>query len=201
MWKMADAGIPWGDIDYLQRGNVRQRAAFHALESLNVFQILGNYRPVLVGTIPIDVDITGSDLDVICEACDLDAFERACRQFEGYQCFRIKRKQIKGVPSVVANLFHSGFRVQIFGQPQPVTEQHAYRHMLVEARLLEFGGERARAEIRRLKQEGCRTEPAFACYFNLEGNPFEVLLALSHLDEPALRARLGAEKGRHQEEA
>ncbi|MFQ5796001.1 MAG: DUF4269 domain-containing protein, partial [Candidatus Bipolaricaulia bacterium] len=67
-------------------------------------------------------------------------------------------------------------------------DQNAYRHMAVEARLLAIGGEQARQEIRRLKRTGLKTEPAFACYFNLEGDPYQVLLQLATLSDDELRA-------------
>jgi len=183
--------IAWQDIAYLQDGNERQRATYRALQSLQVFSILRAYTPVLVGTIPIGIDVQASDLDIVCEALDLDAFERRVRAAFGQQeGFRVRRKLIKGVPSVVAKLLHDGLQVEIFGQPQPVTEQHAYRHMVVEARLLAIGGEETRQEIRHLKRCGLKTEPAFARYFQLSGDPFDVLLELSWLDEDELRDRV-----------
>jgi hypothetical protein len=187
-------GIPWQAITYLQVGNKRQRKAYRALESLKVFGVLHDYSPVLVGTLPIAVDVKDSDLDIICEAHDLGFFEgHLSREFGLQDDFRIKKKRIKGVPSVVASFCFAGFRFEIFGQPQPVLEQHAYRHMVVEARLLAIGGEEARREIQRLKRAGLKTEPAFAQYFKLEGDPFEVLLEMSHLDEDELRHRVQAQ--------
>ena len=50
--------------------------------------------------------------------------------------------------------------------------------MVVEARLLELGGDPARQAIRRLKQSGLKTEPAFARYFQLEGDAYQVDLRL-----------------------
>ena len=186
----------WQDISYLREGNARQQAAYRALESLGIMRILRAYSPLLVGTIPIGIDVQTSDLDVVCEARDLVAFERRVSEAFGQRVgFRIRRKSIKGVPSVVANLLHRGFEVEIFGQPQPVTEQHAYRHMVVEARLLAIGGEEARREIRRLKGAGLKTEPAFARYFGLTEDPFEALLELSRLGEVELRDRVwGAQR-------
>lgn len=180
--------IPWQDISYLRDGNERQRRAFRALHSLDILHILGEHTPVLVGTIPIAIDVEDSDLDVVCEAQDLVTFEdRVTRSFGGHDEFRIGTKLVKGVPSVVASFNHAGFRIEVFGQPQPVTEQHAYRHMVVEARLLVLGGEAARREVQRLKRAGLKTEPAFASYFHLTGDPYEVLLKLSRLSEDGLR--------------
>jgi hypothetical protein len=180
--------IPWQDISYLRYGNARQRKAFSALRSLDVLRILREHTPVLVGTIPIAIDVEDSDLDIACEAQDLTNFEdRVTQSFGQNEEFRIGKKLIKGMPSVVASFYHAGFRIEVFGQPQPVMEQHAYRHMMVEARLLALGGEAARQGIQRLKRAGLKTEPAFASYFHLTGDPYEVLLKLSRLSEDGLR--------------
>jgi len=182
--------IPWGDIAYLLDGNARQRRAYRVLRDLGILNVLRDYTPVLVGTIPIAIDVEESDLDVICEAHDLSAFaEQVTRAFGGREGFRIKRKLINDLPTVVAD-FDGEFPIEIFGQPRPVTEQHAYRHMVVEGRLLAIGGERARREIQRLKRDGLKTEPAFARYFNLQGDPFEVLLQLSRLSAGELKSKV-----------
>jgi len=94
---------------------------------------------------------------------------------------------IKGVPTVFARFVFSGLPIEIFGQPRPVPEQNAYRHLVVEARLLAIAGGRARREIRQMKRFGIKTEPAFACYFNLEGDPYEALLDLAPLGDDDLR--------------
>lgn len=80
--------------------------------------------------------------------------------------------------------------VQIFAQPRPVIEQNAYRHMVVEARLLEIGSARAREAVRALNKAGLKTEPAFARYFHLEGDPYATLLELERLNADELRRRL-----------
>lgn len=180
--------IPWQDIAYLAHGNERQRKAHRTLENLQVLHILRDYTPVLVGTIPIAIDVAGSDLDIVCEVHDLAAFEQLVTQaFGRQQGFRLKRKRVNDLPTIVAN-FEAGFPIEIFAQPRPVAEQNAYRHMAVQARLLALGGEKARQEIQGLKRTGLKTEPAFTRYFNIQGDPFEALLELSRLDEKELQA-------------
>ena len=58
--------------------------------------------------------------------------------------------------------------------------------MIVEKKLLEISGESARKQIIKLKKLGLKTEPAFAKYFNLKGDPFDELLKLSRLNEKEL---------------
>ena len=187
----------WTDISYLARGNVRQQHAYRALEALDIFTLLRAYNPILTGTFPIGIDIEQSDLDIICEAGRLGAeneakglaaFEDIVREAYG-ECsdFRIERTVVKDIPTVFARFVFDGLPMEIFGQPQPVSEQNAYRHLVVEARLLGIGGNRARREIRKLKRNGLKTEPAFARYFHLEGDPYEVLLRISRLEDDELR--------------
>jgi len=58
--------------------------------------------------------------------------------------------------------------------------------MIVEKKLLEISGESARKQIIKLKKLGLKTEPAFAKYFNLKGDPFDELLKSSRLNEKEL---------------
>lgn len=180
-------GFPWQDVSYLLDGNERQQRAYYALKDLRVFDVLLDHTPVLVGTIPIGVDVEDSDLDMVCYAPDLDHFSHLLvTAFGRSDGFRIKEKPIKRIPSVVASFRHAGFRVEVFGQPVEVTEQHAYLHMVVEHRLLTIGGRVARDGIRELKRDGVKTEPAFARYFGLSGDPYERLLELSRHELPEL---------------
>lgn len=169
----------WQDIPYLSEGNERQQAAYRALHALQLFEKLADFTPLLVGTIPLDVDIPDSDLDILCEAHDLMAFAQRVREnFGEREGFRVKEKVVNGLPTLIVNFTHEGFPIEIFAQPRPVSEQNGYRHLLAEARLLEMGGEPSREAIRQLKQNGLKTEPAFARYFGLEGDPYEALLQL-----------------------
>ncbi|MDQ3930916.1 MAG: DUF4269 domain-containing protein [Chloroflexota bacterium] len=182
----------WHDLTYLVLGSEVQRWAAAVLQNLGIFSTLAEYKPVLAGTIPLDIAVDSSDLDITCEVYDLEQFaELLSASYAHLSGFRIRQKGVRGVMSVVASFEFEGLPVDVFGQPQPVSEQYAYRHMDVEARLLEMGGPEAREEIRRLKREGLKTEPAFAHYFNLPGDPYEVLLSLSMLGDEALRRVVG----------
>jgi len=52
--------------------------------------------------------------------------------------------------------------------------------------ICEISGESARKKIIKLKKSGLKTEPAFAKYFNLKGDPFDELLKLSRLNKEKL---------------
>ncbi len=184
-------GQEWFDIMYLRSGNPRQQAAWQTLTELAIFAHLARFTPVLTGTVPIDLDLPGSDLDIICQAGALDLFERVVQEKWGDRPdFGCKRRVWQGRPSVVATFDGGAFPIQLFAQDRPVTQQNAFRHMVIEDRLLNLGGEDARSAIMGLRRAGMKTEPAFARYFGLTGDPYAELLRLSWLDDAALHAFL-----------
>ena len=68
--------INWRNINYLKTGNSRQKKSFKLLSELNILKTLEKFDPILVGTIPIAIDIETSDLDIICEVYDFEEFEQ-----------------------------------------------------------------------------------------------------------------------------
>lgn len=166
-------------LHYLQDGNERQRRAFSVIEKYQLFSILEAYDPILVGTIPIGVDIESSDLDILCCWKNREAFlEDLIEHFSLHDNFRLKATSIRGRDTVIVNINLEEFPIEIFGQDRPTREQEGYRHMVVEHKLLMERGEEFRQEIIRLKREGMKTEPAFAKALNIVGDPYEELLKL-----------------------
>ena len=180
----------WRDPTYLKTGAPRQISAYYTLQCLGVFETLKKFDPVLVGTIPIDIDIPGSDLDIICHAADMDAFQYAVQcAYKKMPDFLLRRNFIEGVTSIVARFAFNEFQIEIFGQALPIEEQRAYRHMIIEARLLDLFGDRARSNIRKIKLSGLKTEPAFGRHFRLVGDPYKALLELEDLSDNDLLMR------------
>jgi len=171
----------WRDIHYLLEGDERQRQAYAVLEELNLFSLLRAYNPVLAGTIPIGIYLPSSDLDVICYASQLQQFARVVQAHYGrYPSFRSKEKLVRGEPSVVACFEHGGFGIELFAQAIPTEQQFAFRHMVVEDRLLQQHGPAFRQQVIHLKQQGYKTEPAFAHLLGLTGDPYLQLLELEN---------------------
>jgi hypothetical protein len=174
----------WDDLTYLNRGSDRQRDAFRVLIELDLFSILAEFDPVLAGTYPLGIETAESDLDILCHAEDLARFSQVVETVYGDEnAFTLRQREKNDLPSIICN-FHVGkLPIELFAQPRPTEEQHAYLHMVAEARLLREGGEEALLAIRDLKLEGMKTEPAFGQYFCLEDDPYEALLKLA--DAPA----------------
>lgn len=184
----------WRDLSYLKAGTESQRRAWSTLRRLGLPERLERFDPVLTGTFPLALDIPGSDLDLICEVHNLDGFKSEVeRLFSGMADFEYHISLHQSLPSAVCNFVAGdgdGLPVQLFGQACPTERQNAYRHMVMEARLLELGGPAAAEAIRAMKLAGVKTEPAFAAYFGLSGNPYQALLDLEGLSDSELKHRL-----------
>lgn len=164
-------------IDYLKNGNERQKAAYQCLTRNQIFEKLKDFDPILTGTIPINIDIPSSDLDVICFYPNkVDFVNRVIANFGQKKDFQLKNTIINDNETVIANFWMDGFEVEIFWQNIPTTAQNAYKHMIIEYQILTKMGEDFRLKIIELKKDGYKTEPAFAKLLNLEGDPYISLM-------------------------
>ncbi len=167
------------DPSYLKEGSPIQRLAWKTLQKLELFKKLEAFEPVLTGTIPIDIAISSSDLDIICYCLDHETFIEVCTAyFSEEEKFKVRKKKIRGAETVVVKFKTPSFPIEIFAQSIPSIQQYAYRHMLIEHHLLEKNDDTFRAQIIAAKKSGLNTEAAFAFQLNIPGDPFEGLLML-----------------------
>lgn len=171
--------IDFTHIEYLKTGNDRQRKAYSVLVELSLFKDLDTYSPILTGTIPIGIDIPSSDLDIICQCSDHEAFTNEITTLYAQKDqFQIRTNTINELISTIASFRVDGFEIEIFGQDCPTVQQNAYKHMMVEHAILNKKGDPFREEIIQLKKSGLKTEPAFVQLLGLDGNPYEALLKM-----------------------
>ena len=159
------------DLTYLSKGSAVQQTGLRAIIDSGIMNSLKEFSPVVVGTLPIDLFTSDSDIDIICCYSDITEFES---KLDGSS-----RIDLNGIKSVISNFDFNGFKFEIVGQPIPVTDQLAYRHLVVEWKILEERGDGFRQEIINLKESGIKTEPAFAQLLDLPGDPYEALLDYS----------------------
>ena len=169
--------IDFENIEYLKFGNKKQQLAHDLLTKKQIFKILQEFDPILVGTIPIDIDIDNSDLDIICFSSDQNQFKNLIKShFGAEEGFQIRESQKQGSQVVISRFFINKLEIEIFGQNIPTKEQYAYRHMIIEYKLLQQHGESFRKKIVDFKKQGYKTEPAFAKVLGLYGDPYIELL-------------------------
>lgn len=144
----------------------------------------------ITGTLPLGVDVPGSDIDIIVQADDLGSFaEMLCVRLGGFEDLSV-RQWIARTPCVVAGFSFAGWAFEIFVDRLAVKDQVAVRHFEVEKRLLDLGGDAMRTAVMRHRAKGMKTEPAFATVLALVGDPYRALLELEGLDDAALEALL-----------
>lgn len=167
------------ELHDLKSGTTLQQEVYRLLRRHRFMEILHSYQPILVGTVPLDIQVPGSDLDLICEVHDFETFRKESdTHFAHYAGYMVHEREVDGVPRIKVNFHCEHWPIELFGQPVPTAQQNGYRHMCIEARLLSLFGESFKQTIIQLKQNGLKTEPAFAKVLHLEGDPYDELLKL-----------------------
>lgn len=169
--------IDFEKIDYLKDGSERQKSAYQNLTKYRILEKLADFNPILAGTIPINIDIPESDLDIIYHWTNKIEFINLLKKFFSKELnFSLKEVKILNEETVITNFRIDNFEIEIFGQNIPCKFQNAFKHMLIEYQILQEKGEEFRQKVIELKMQGIKTEPAFAKLLNLIGDPYISLL-------------------------
>jgi hypothetical protein len=161
-----------------------------ALRLSGALAALAGFDPHVVGTPPLGLDLPASDIDILCHAPDPADFATALwHAFQDQEAFSLRR-WIGSDRPVIASFRAHGWPFEVFGQARPVREQDGWRHFLVERRLLALGGPVFRGALKRPREAGTKTEPAFASVLGLAGDPYRALLELAEESDACLAARL-----------
>ncbi|MRN55396.1 DUF4269 domain-containing protein [Paenibacillus monticola] len=177
----------WRNLAYLLRGSTVQKEVYDLLLQLDIMNVLAEYEPMLVGTVPLGLQVESSDLDIICEVYDQEKYTATVRRYFGkMDDFCIVTRMVNGMPRCKINFRAGRWPIELFAQPLGTGQQNGCLHMIVEAHILDLLGNEFREHIIDLKSGGMKTEPAFAHVLSLNGDPYEALLALGELELEAL---------------
>jgi hypothetical protein len=170
------------NLKYLQQGNERQRNAYRIIQQLELWETLRPYNPVLAGTIPIEIDIPESDLDILCCVNDFDSFSTIIEtRYVHLEDYTLENGLIRGTSFLAISFKFHSVPIEIFAQNKPTDEQDAFRHLLIEDHLLQENGKEFMQSVIDLKRNGIKTEPAFARLIGMKGDPYLELLKLEEL--------------------
>ena len=154
-------------------------------------QILKNFKshqPLIAGTFPLAVDIATSDVDVLLQAHDLESLENKLKESYGHcEGFEISKLEMDLLPTLICHFSFNQVPFEIFAQDRPSIAQSAYRHFLIEERLLKFGGDAFYQKILQARALGLKTELAFGEVMNLESDPYVTLLNLQKLPSGSIK--------------
>jgi len=160
-----------------------------ALQRTGVLMLLAPYDPHVAGTPPLGLDLPDSDIDIVCEVRDFDAFAALLTEHFGDRPdFAVHARP--DLDAMIVRFRAWDWPFEIFGQTLPVAQQHGWRHFVIERRLLDLGGPTLTQAIMTLRHRGLKTEPAFAALLGLTGDPYAALLELEGQDDAALHALL-----------
>lgn len=164
---------------YLKEGNKRQRELYRLLESYNILEQLEEFDPIVVGTIPIEIDIESSDVDIVLYAENSDTLITILKdRFSGWDAFQIISTEGEK-PVTVCNFILENTSFELYGTTIPTDQQPGYIHMVKECEILRREGSEFRQEVIELKRQGIKTEPAFCRLLGLTGeDPYQELLEL-----------------------
>jgi hypothetical protein len=189
----------WRNVNYLIHGTAVQKEVYNLLTELDIMHLLAEYNPILVGTIPLGIQVEGSDLDIICEVHSPAEFKAlVVRYFGAMDRFVSESRVVQGILRTKINFMAKGWPIELFGQPRRTELQNGYLHMIVEAEILAQMDDNFRERIIFLKTSGWKTEPAFTKALGLEGDPYEALLELEKLPRSVLHALCHSIKAREQ---
>lgn len=153
--------VDFRNIGYLRQGNARQQQAYALLTEHAVMETLKAFDPILVGSIPLNVGIETSDIDIICCWKSKNEFvEAVSNAFNTADCFSITEKNTDEGCIVRCQLAIHDFDIEIFGSRIPSDQQNAYKRMLAKYEIVERNGEDFRQGVVNLKRRGFKTGEA-----------------------------------------
>lgn len=166
--------------------DLKKRTMTESSEIKEILAILQDYTPIIIGTFPIGINISGSDIDIACYARDLKAIRKIVQHhFSDYSSFyeKINTKRY------AASFYVESIQIEIYAEPIPTKQQNGYRHMVIENRILKLLDASFRNAIINLKEKGYKTEPAFGKLLKMK-EPYTELLLFERLDDKELKEHL-----------
>ena len=172
--------------DRYQWTDTKMTKALDSFHRSGLDKILASWTPILAGTIPIGISVPGSDLDVICASKSPKDVPDCILKYKDKLHPDLKIKSVrypdKNFKTSLIEMSFEGLPVEVYVDTKPTDQQNAFRHMLIEALLLELRQD-LRAEVIRLKKQGIKTEPSFGIALGLcdkgrENESYQILLDL-----------------------
>lgn len=190
--KLRDCAVKFHHLSLESVIRLERNEKIHgSLMRSKVLNALASYNPLIAGTFPLGLEDAGSDLDILVETHNFDAFSTEISSKLGsFTDFKSYKMKIQGIETLVANFSFEGVPYEVFAQPIPAVAQKAYRHFHAEERLLHLGGRSLQESVLKRKIGGLKTEPAFAEVLRLNGDPYESLLEFQQLSEQEIIKRL-----------
>lgn len=168
------------------------RSIFNNLKKLNILKDFKKHKALVAGTFPLGLNVADSDIDILLTSEDLKyTLSELKSKYGSYDEFKYEYVEAQSLDSLVVNFKFEGIEYEVFVQETSSVQQWAYKHFLIEERLLKYGGSPFKEKVLKLRQQGFKTEAAFCEALNIKyTNPFDSLLELFYFSEETLNAYL-----------
>ncbi|WP_167881155.1 DUF4269 domain-containing protein [Leptospira gomenensis] len=174
--------------NFLKNGNLKQRKIWEEIKRHSIFDSISKYGPVFAGTVPLEIDIDESDVDILCSYKDSEEFKLELgTSFSRFYDFEIEEKNFQNLATIITRFRIENFKYEIFAQPIPVESQMGFVHMIVEHRILTFAVPEFGEKIKDLKLRGRTTEQAFCDLLRIDEDPYEYLFELRTWSDPEIK--------------
>lgn len=161
---------------------------FKALTASMILKSFKQYTPFVAGTFPLGLQVENSDLDILMCAQNIDQLSDELKERYGhFSHYKAQRVFVDELDSLIVNFSFEQVSFEVFAQNKPVAFQKAFTHFQIEERLLKMGGDEFQKAVITQRQEGLKTEPAFAQVLGLKSDPFNELLILQKATNEKLR--------------
>lgn len=155
---------------------------WNAISDSQILKHFKSLHPLIAGTFPLSVNLSTSDVDVLLHSDNLASMEKNLKELYSNQPdFEITKSEVDGLPTLICQFCWDQVPFEVFAQNRHPVEQKAYRHFLVEERLLKLGGDDFFQKILSARADGLKTELAFGKVLDLQNDPYEELLTLQQL--------------------
>ncbi len=144
----------------------KHKKAFKFLSKLSLFK---EFYPLVSGTIPLGIDVEGSDLDILMECRSFNHLASEIKQVFPQAIVKVEKKHL------VARFNFEGLPIEIYAEDKCPLKQTAHKHLRIENRIIKLLGEEFKNKVIELKKKGVKTEPAFGILLELD-EPYEDLL-------------------------
>jgi len=161
---------------FLDLNKELHREIYHLID--DVMKPFYKYQPTIVGTYPIDIQVEGSDIDIILMVKNYEDYIEELSRFSHEKSFSIEVKDI-----VVCQFEISNYKIELYASHEPIETLNSYRHLAIEKRVLDLLGEPFKEEVVSLKSKGLKTEPAFCVLLGLYGNSYDALLKVEGMTD------------------
>lgn len=166
--------IDFKNINYLKVGNSKQKEVYRIIREHKLLEILKEYNPIIVGTIPINIHTNQSDIDIILQTNNFEKLKDFLHQkFSSFQNFQIEFLEDN---ILMCNFNLENVPFELYAKNQKTEMQNGYLHMVKEYEILQSKDNDFAEEIRNLKKKGIKTEPAFCQLLRIKGDPYIELL-------------------------